>query len=240
MKDSVDPPRLVDPGSPASDRLRRLIEDGRADVGTDADIQKLEAALVPMLWPGGAGPAGSGTASAAGAKGAAALAPKVAAAVALALAGASTLWLAASHGPPPAMHPAPSAATETLHPAVEAPAPPAPARALAPAPTIESQDLPSASGSAHRRALDSVSEADLLGQAQAVLASDPGRALALAEQHSRRFPHGVLTQEREVIAVEALARLGRRAEAAARAERFLQAFPTSAHRSKIESIIGGK
>lgn len=238
MMDSGDPPRLVDPDSPASDRLRRLIEDGRADVGTDADIQKLEAALVPMIWPAGVGPAGSGTATAAGAKGAAAVAPKVAIA-ALALAGASTLWLATSHVPSPAVQPTPSVTTEA-RPAVEAPAPPAPASGIAPASSIESQGLPNASGSAHRRSLDSLSEPDLLGQAQAALASDPGRALSLAEQHSRRFPHGVLAQEREVIAIEALSRLGRHTEAAARATRFLHAFPTSAHRSKIESIIGGK
>jgi len=238
MMDSGDPPRLVDPSSMASSRLRRLIEDGRADVGTDADVRKLEAALVPMIWPVGGGPAGSGAATAAGAKGAAAAGPKVAIA-ALALAGASTLWIATSHAPPPAAQPRPPIATPTRA-AVEAPSPPAPASEIAPASSIESQGPSNASGSAHRRSLDSLSEPDLLGQAQAALATDPGRSLSLAAQHSRRFPHGVLAQEREVIAIEALSRLGRRTEAAARAERFLQAFPASAHRSKIESIIGGK
>ncbi len=45
---------------------------------------------------------------------------------------------------------------------------------------------------------------------------------------------GVLTPEREVIAVEAPARLGRNAEARRRGERFLERWPMSVHRSRVE------
>jgi hypothetical protein len=237
MTDSGDPPRLVDPGSPASAQLRGLIEESRADVGTDAEIRKLEAALVPMLWPwpGAPGSAGAAGSKAVGAKGAAATALKVAAG-AVAVAGAGALWLATSRTPTPPPPAAPSAPMN---------APLSPSLASSPslaadAASVHTNREPLGTARHSASPLDSLSEADLLGQAQAALASDPSRALSLSEQHRRRFPRGVLVQEREVIAVEALARLGRRAEAMARGERFLHAFPSSAHRTKIESIVGGR
>lgn len=82
------------------------------------------------------------------------------------------------------------------------------------------------------------SEADLLNRARQALATRPARALTLAQQHQRLYSGGVLAQEREVIAIEALERLGREAEAASRARRFLDRYPGSAHRRKIETIIG--
>jgi hypothetical protein len=79
------------------------------------------------------------------------------------------------------------------------------------------------------------SEAELLESARRLLASNPGGALELAQQHRARFRGGVLAQEREVIAIEALRRLGRSAEADARADAFERAFPNSAHRRKLDS-----
>jgi hypothetical protein len=87
---------------------------------------------------------------------------------------------------------------------------------------------------------ESVSEADLLGDAQAALAGDPARALMLAEKHRHQFPHGVLVQEREVIAIAALSRLGRVSQAQARADAFFKAFPGSAYRSKVENSVTAK
>jgi len=78
------------------------------------------------------------------------------------------------------------------------------------------------------------SEPVLLEQARRALASSPATALALTNQHAARFPHGVLAQEREVIAIEALRRLGRSAEADRRAAAFAQAFPGSAHQRMVE------
>jgi hypothetical protein len=79
-------------------------------------------------------------------------------------------------------------------------------------------------------------EAELLEGARHALRSDPARALALTSEHQRLHPRGLLSQEREVLAIEALARVGRRAEARARAERFLRRHPTSAHRERLEAI----
>jgi hypothetical protein len=81
---------------------------------------------------------------------------------------------------------------------------------------------------------DGPSEPVLLEQARRALVSSPATALALTNQHVARFPHGVLTQESEVIAIEALRRLGRSAEADRRAAAFAQAFPGSAHQRMVE------
>jgi hypothetical protein len=78
----------------------------------------------------------------------------------------------------------------------------------------------------------------LLGRAQAALESDAGRALALTSDHERKFPSGALLQEREVIAIDALLRLGRRAQALARAEHFNRRFPASVHRRRVEVLLG--
>ena len=81
-------------------------------------------------------------------------------------------------------------------------------------------------------------EVQLLRQAQASLKGNPAGALTLCAEHQRRFPGGVLGQERDVLAIDALSKLGRKAEARARADRFLLAYPTSAHRGRIEGLVG--
>jgi hypothetical protein len=75
----------------------------------------------------------------------------------------------------------------------------------------------------------------LLERARQALATDPSRALALAQQHERLFPNGVLRQEREVIAIEALRRLGRSTQASERANQFETQYPASAHRRAVET-----
>jgi hypothetical protein len=85
---------------------------------------------------------------------------------------------------------------------------------------------------------DTESEAHLLARAEDALTSNPAGALALAELHATRFAHGVLGQEREVVAIRALLQLGRASEAKARAQRFASAHPGSAHRPRIEALVG--
>ena len=63
----------------------------------------------------------------------------------------------------------------------------------------------------------------------------PG-ALALLEQVRAHFPGGVLVQEREALAIEALARSGRRSEASARAAAFLRAYPTSMLAERVQAF----
>jgi hypothetical protein len=107
---------------------------------------------------------------------------------------------------------------------------------IAVAPSAPSSAPPSAP-QARKTPETAPSESALLGQAQAALSRNASLALSLSEQHRAWYPRGMLVQEREVIAIEALKRLGRQAEAGARAARFLKAFPSSAHRSKIESLV---
>jgi outer membrane protein assembly factor BamD (BamD/ComL family) len=56
----------------------------------------------------------------------------------------------------------------------------------------------------------------------------PRAALALLTRHQRRWPHGALEQEREVLAVEALAASGDDRAARDRATLFLRRHPGSA------------
>jgi outer membrane protein assembly factor BamD (BamD/ComL family) len=80
-------------------------------------------------------------------------------------------------------------------------------------------------------------ETKLLERAQIALRSQPAEALVLCNDHVRRFPAGTLTQEREVIAVEALVKLGRRDEARSRADRFEARFPGSSHTRRLEILL---
>jgi hypothetical protein len=87
---------------------------------------------------------------------------------------------------------------------------------------------------------EATTEAALLHSARALLTTDPERALRLTQEHARRFSHGALAQEREVIAIESLRRLGKLDAAARRGAAFEQQYPGSVHQSKIEQTLKGK
>ncbi|HEY6560636.1 MAG TPA: hypothetical protein VI072_25330 [Polyangiaceae bacterium] len=71
-------------------------------------------------------------------------------------------------------------------------------------------------------------ETDLLVRAQRELGGGrPDGALALLDEHERRFPRGSLAQERAAVRVLSLCRAGRALEARAHAQRFLEAAPRS-------------
>ena len=57
--------------------------------------------------------------------------------------------------------------------------------------------------------------------------------MAILEQAQQRYPEAALGQEREALAIEALARLGRHAEARARAEAFLRLWPNSPYADTV-------
>ena len=81
-----------------------------------------------------------------------------------------------------------------------------------------------------------VEELRLLDLAGGAVESDPELALRLAEEHARRFPSGLLGDEREVIEIAALVRLGRLRAARARAMIFLGAHPGSAYSAKVRVL----
>ncbi|HJL18957.1 MAG TPA: hypothetical protein RMH99_25065, partial [Sandaracinaceae bacterium LLY-WYZ-13_1] len=87
------------------------------------------------------------------------------------------------------------------------------------------------------REVDPAAEAALVRRAQAALATEPARALSLAAEHRRRFGEGTLGQEREVVAIDALSRLGRDVEARRRAAAFRARWPGSAHLRRLDVIL---
>ena len=78
----------------------------------------------------------------------------------------------------------------------------------------------------------------MLQRAQSALRVDPAQALAICDEHRRSFPRGLLGQEREVITIGALMRLGRSADAETRARRFAAQHPSSTHLRRIETLLG--
>ncbi|MGC4069680.1 MAG: hypothetical protein QM784_34480 [Polyangiaceae bacterium] len=81
-------------------------------------------------------------------------------------------------------------------------------------------------------------EARVLEAARASLGSAPDRALSLTEEHARHFPRGQLGAEREFIAIDALIRLGRRAEAWERARPGLEGAPDSLYAKRLRTLLG--
>jgi outer membrane protein assembly factor BamD (BamD/ComL family) len=80
----------------------------------------------------------------------------------------------------------------------------------------------------------------LLGEAHAAIRNGQAEhALALLDEHSRRFPRGALGEEREASRVTALCALGRVAEARAAADRFLRVSPLSPHAGRVRASCGG-
>jgi hypothetical protein len=77
-----------------------------------------------------------------------------------------------------------------------------------------------------------------LKQARNSISSDPDRALLLTRRHRAEFPFGAFAQERDFIAVSALSRLGRSAEARTLAESFRRRYPRSAYLPQLARVLG--
>jgi hypothetical protein len=260
-----DPPPLSDPASGAPPFLRAALRSARAEVPDAHQLARL-AGKLPLagpVAPPAAPPsvlsgaligaalgvlvAGAGfvreSRREAGAPVppvvAAVTAPRIASATAPVLEAPRTGTEAARAVPVPAPSPpVPVAATpaSVSASAIVPPPPPAPSEA---SPPPVAGAVPGASlggGQVAREELHS--EVELLGRARDSLASNPAEALALTRQSATQFPGGALAQEREVLAIEALRRLGRLDEARARRDRFLSAYPGSVHRQRLEATLG--
>jgi hypothetical protein len=229
-----DPIRLTDPAAGAPEELRALFEAGTRDLPSQAQLTSLSQKLGPLLAP----PAGPAPAPATS-SGSALTAGKLAA-VAAALVGGAVLVASLTREVPeqvPEARPLPAepkAAIPVAPPPV-APAPVAPPEsATADAPSAPSASAERSAPRVDRRSNAEV-EADLLERARAALRSNPAHALALTSEHKLRFPGGALAQEREVIAIDALRKLGKSDQAALRADEFAKHYPGSAHRYKLDA-----
>jgi hypothetical protein len=253
-------PRLLDETSGASRALRGALHAARAD-GPDARRLaaiaaglSLGAAALPIASAGAdaGAAAGAGSGGVAAAGGLKVKALLLAAATAVGAAGGGIYWRRHQAPAPPAPPTAPAPAagpTITPLPAPEAPAPEVPApEAAAPAP-LRAPPRPARRVAAPKPAAapaeppappaaDIAAETRLLDQAKAALARDPAGSGRLAAEHERLFPQGLLAQEREVIAIEALVRAGALEAARARADGFVRRFPRSAHRRRVEALVG--
>jgi hypothetical protein len=81
-------------------------------------------------------------------------------------------------------------------------------------------------------------ERGLLDRARAKMAAgDPEAALAVLTQHARSYPRGLLSEEREAMAVNALVALGRAPEARRRGRAFHERYPSSLVRRSVEAAL---
>lgn len=100
-------------------------------------------------------------------------------------------------------------------------------------PPAKSVGAPSASAS--NVAAD---EAKLVEMARtALVRGSAADALAACDLHAARHPSGERAEEREALAVQALVKAGRAADARARAERFRKAFPGSIYLGAVNASI---
>ena len=258
MKRPEDPLRLFeDPNAPAP--VAEAVRAARGPEPEPARLAELAMALglpAPLpLVPPAAGVAKAALTKAALTK---AALTKVAVTTLAAATLAGTVAVVAAVGLSGGRHHAPVARTPVV---VAMPAPRAPEPQLQedeiavapvdpPAPSSPSPPAPSRRRHAHAPASpaaveapppDAVSrlreEAALVQRAERLLATDPASALRLTEERRRRFPDGALDQEAEVVAIDALLRLGRRPEATARAQSFESTHPASLHTRRIHRLL---
>jgi hypothetical protein len=213
--------------------LRRLLEVSRQQLGTSAEVALLAQSLARALPDAGLGGNSAGPSGLAPVPVAARWSAWVAAGSAV-LAGAVTWWALGSRSlPEPSLEAsAPPLGSQPAEPAPQ-PVPPA----VLPEPVVQRPSVSKRATPRHRghsAPKPSVVEAELLERAQAALASRPKDALALTREHQRRFPRGLLVQEREVIAIEALNRLGQKRAASAKAAEFEERYRGSVHQPRLD------
>jgi hypothetical protein len=211
----------------------KLVQATRAALRpTEADRERVFAALLPHIGTGLAADGMSGTAQASGAA-KASLFKISAALVGLGVAGGGVFYALRPEAPP-----APVAVSAPAKPApvVAPPADPAPETAPV-VPQVEpaQKRSPSASRSADNLA----AEVAILSRASAELrAGRPAAALKALEEHQREFPGGVLAQERLAARIQALCALGRTKEAQSELARLSRTSPGSPHVARARKACG--
>ena len=199
---------------------------------TDADRERVFQALLPHV--GGVEGAGTGEGLAPAATAAKASLAKISAVVvALGVAGGG-LYLAVR----PESSPTKAPVSTPAKPAPLQPAPNDDAPASVPAvpepPSVEKR-APAAARSADSLA----QEVAILSRAGAELhAGRPTAALTALDEHQRKFPSGVLRQERSAARVQALCALGRTKEARTAFERLARTSPSSPHVVRARKACG--
>jgi hypothetical protein len=151
---------------------------------------------------------------------------------------------AAPIAPAPVRPPAPHLAPIPL-PAPPAPDPPSSSSSAAPdpppsrpatrPPSSSAAEAPSAGPAPSGDTL--AEEVALLEKARTALGASPAQALALADSHAALYPAGKLAMEREMLAIDALVRLGRAGEARARAAPYLSGSHGSLYAERLRKLL---
>jgi hypothetical protein len=233
---SQNPGRWSDASSDAPAELGVLLRNAKHDVPSQRELAALGIVVPASVGAGTAATAAKAKLGASAAKGGvAASVSKVTAVTVLTVVVGASLYAAYSgdepqRGDPPARDLALPRETVAIPPVVTVPV--TPATLDVQEPSTEAREVPSAAASASLAKPSA--ELPLLQQARRALGRDPGQALSLVRRHEREFPRGKYVQEREVIRIEALRRLGQGDEANRRSEDFKRRFPGSAHESTVD------
>ena len=229
MTEMNDPVRLKLGGSPET---RAILGSAPSNLPTQLQLDRLASRLAPTVT---APPAASSS-----------LIIKIGVGIAIVAAVAAVWWPRdrAPSRPEPSPPAAPIVTATRAAPTTEAAAPPPapPARVVEEAPKRDRARAPAKATTdpVETPAVDSAPqprEMDLLRPAHEALGrGDLQRALELATSHARLYEKGVMVEEREAIAIEALHRLGRD-EARARFDEFVVRFPRSGYRARLERLV---
>lgn len=126
----------------------------------------------------------------------------------------------------------------SIHAEVDSPPGPPPGSSVARFGSASSPEVMSPEGRAAARASQLEAERKGLAEArQALHGGNAARALGLLTQLNQRFPQLLLAQEHEALSIRALAASGARAQARARAERFVALYPTSPLTPGVQEIL---
>lgn len=136
----------------------------------------------------------------------------------------------------------PSTAPRAVVPPVTHAAPVAPPARLEPDARAPTEETPVEDSPTHKlepRRLDLLkAESSLLTEARAQLRSgNPGGAQAALDKLQAQVPKGMLTQEREVLAIEVLYARGNVDGAKRRAKAFVTRYPKSPHSAKLARFL---
>jgi len=234
------------------DIIEPALQEALDDLGSERMPEAVRQQLREGLWaatePGGDGGGGGGGGTGAGSS---LSGGAIAAAALVALGVGGGVWFAMTAPDAPAHSTQPTRAHEspvpeddqtdpvdrdtqgTVERSAERADPVEPNTELDEPTSIETQPAPAPVAPTRR---ESITEIELLDEAQAQLSRSPRRTLTLVQRHARRFPAGQLVPEREVLRVDALRRLGRREEARIAADRFLRTHPNSSQRHRVEQV----
>jgi hypothetical protein len=241
---SGDPERLLSASSGADPLERELLGSVR-HVGPPSDAKErawrgIAGQIAVVAAVGAASSSTAAAASKASLTGFAswALSTKVAAvALAGSLAAGSGYVVLRTPDAPPSVGPRAVVAPVTRVIPPSNPVAPQPAEVVAPLPAAPVEDVPIRRPEAPRPDLLRA-ESALLTQARAQLRSGrPAAAQGSLDKLQQQFPKGMLTQEREVLAIEVLSARGNVEGAKRRAKAFVKQYPRSPHSAKLSRFL---